>query len=215
MRLTSKALAHPVYARQNTTDLFVFDLIFVEREYHCIDSVETPSLVLDCGANVGYSSAYFLSRYPDCHVIAIEPDDDNFKLLEKNVAPYGRRCRPLKAAVWPHNEPLQFGQSSLGSGNEWGRRVERSSAPSTASVKTVDIPSLIDSSGFERISILKIDIEGSEKELFRHGAQNWLEKVDNIVIELHGEEAASAFFNAIEKEKFGVSVSGELTVCVR
>src|SRR5690349_7835620 len=75
MKLTSRYLDRPVYARHNTTDLAVFDLIFVEREYRCIDGFELSGLVLDCGANVGYSSAYFLSKYPKCHVIAIEPGE--------------------------------------------------------------------------------------------------------------------------------------------
>ena len=74
IRLTSKLLMHPVYARAGTSDHQVFDQIFIEREYRCLDGLKNPQFILDCGANVGYSSAYFLSRFPDSFVVAVEPD---------------------------------------------------------------------------------------------------------------------------------------------
>jgi hypothetical protein len=57
-------------------------------------------LIIDCGANVGYSSAYFLSRFPYCQVIAVEADPDNFVILRRNLDRYEDRVRLIHVGVW-------------------------------------------------------------------------------------------------------------------
>ncbi len=212
-RLTSKYLRHPVYARYGTSDFLVFNQVFVDREYRCVDDVEPPRLIVDCGANVGYTSAYFLSKFPTSTVIAVEPDSGNFNLLRRNLAGYGDRFKAIKAAVWPFDEQLEFQSSTLAEGAEWGRVVQRPAGrKSSEMIDTVSIPKLIELSGMDRISVLKIDIEGAERELFSVGVNEWLDRVDNIVIELHGEECARLFFDAIRHTQLTISTCGELTV---
>ena len=50
-------------------------------------------------------------------------------------------------------------------------------------VRAITIRSLMRDFGIDRIDLLKIDIEGSEKEVFE--ACDWQERLDTIVIELH------------------------------
>jgi hypothetical protein len=95
---------------------------------------------------------------------------------------------------------------------EWGHQVERVERGSN--VSCVTIPELIETSGYKRVSILKVDIEGAELELFKHNT-DWLELVDNLVIELHGEECSEVFFRAIKEKEFKIIYSGELTVCLQ
>jgi hypothetical protein len=61
---------------------------------------------------------------------------------------------------------------------------------------------------------LKIDIEGAEAQVFGRPC-DWLDKVDNLVIELHGEKCERIFRRAIEGRGFSVSTCEELAVCVR
>jgi hypothetical protein len=77
----------------------------------------------------------------------------------------------------------------------------------------VDIGGLLNKSGFDRISILKIDIEGSEREVFRHNYQAWIGKVDRLVIELHGADCEAALMQALDSCAVEVSRCEELTVC--
>jgi FkbM family methyltransferase len=204
-KLTSRRLKHPVYVRRDTTDVAVFMQIFIDREYRCLDHVRSPSLVIDCGANVGYSSAYFLSRFPDCTVMAVEPDPENFTMLCDNVRPYGTRCRPIRAAVWSQQEKLRLNQN----GEAWATKVE---SAEDGDVATVTIPELLGLSCRPRISILKIDIESAEYEIFRSSPE-WLDQVDNIVIELHDTPCREAFFAAIAGRGFEIGTCDELTVC--
>jgi FkbM family methyltransferase len=210
MLLTSKMLAHPVIARRNTSDITAFHQVFVAREYGCVDHVIEPRLIVDCGANVGYSSAYFLSRFPRCSIVAIEPDQDNYAVLQRNVYNYKNRCRTIQRAVWWRQEILHFKQPPV-RGSEWGRAVGPLSN-GNESVSSLTIPMLLKSAPSPRISILKIDIEGAEEELFSHDTE-WLDSVDYIVIELHNDDCRRAFFKAVDPWIMKVTTCGELTCC--
>jgi hypothetical protein len=71
---------------------------------------------------------------------------------------------------------------------------------------------LVNMYNLETIDILKIDIEGAEKELFTYNYENWLQKVRCIVIELHDlyrPGCATAFFKAISSREFSIFCKGE------
>jgi FkbM family methyltransferase len=214
VKLTSRLLQYPVYARCGTSDLKVFDQIFASREYRCLEGLKEQGLIVDCGANVGYSAAYFLSVFPDSFVVAVEPDADNFDMLQRNLRPYKGRYMGIKAAVWPHAEKLRFKQSYIGLGKEWGRAVEPDDSNAGHQIETVDILGLIAHSPYKRASLLKIDIEGAERELFDKPPLPWLDLIDNIIIELHGDLAKERFFNAIKGKQYKISMCDELTVCL-
>ena len=168
-------------------------------------------LVLDLGANVGYTAAYFLSRHPTCFVVAVEPDGGNFAMLEKNLTPYAGRYKAVRAAVWPEPTELFLHAETTGLGNEWGRRVT-TDPRSTAPVEGIDITTLMAMTEYESISILKVDIEGAERELFARNFSGWLDRTDNIVVEIHDEDSRTVFDRAIAHRGFVISTSGELTL---
>lgn len=213
--LRSKHALYPLRCRPNTTDVHVFRQIFGDREYRCLDDVTGVRLVIDCGANVGYSAAYFLSRHPNAKVAAVEPDPANFEILRANLAGYGDRAKVIQAGVWSTNTALRFSAHSLADGFEWSRQVQPVAEGEAACVVATDIGTLLKESGFDRISILKIDIEGSEAAVFSSNYESWLSKVDNLVVELHGERCKSIFADAIAGQGFIVSACDELTVCRR
>jgi len=195
-----------------TSDINVFRLIFGTREYSCLDDVKNPSLILDCGANVGYASAYFLSRFPNAHVIAVEPDPENFKVLERNLAPYAGRVTTVRSAIWPKRTGMRFPRWKDATAQSV--QVLEAREGEESSLESVTIDNLI-SGRSDRISILKMDIECSEKYVFAENYKSWLSRVDNIVIELHDEECRQIFEAAISEERFKTFQLGELTVCKR
>jgi FkbM family methyltransferase len=208
---------HPLLVRGDSSDFDVFDQIFIDREYRCLDDMTEVRLVIDCGANVGYSSAYFLSLHPNSRIIAVEPDPENFAMLKRNLAPYRSRVNAINAGVWSHATRLALSESRYRDGREWTRQVRVSEAGEEADIEGVDIETLFASSGQDRISILKVDVEGAEAEIFSKNYRSWLDKVDAIAIELHDDsvfgKATEVFFTAIEAGGFQVSRSGQLTVC--
>jgi FkbM family methyltransferase len=211
--LSSQSLLHPVKCRPRTSDFDVFCQVLAHREYRCLDEVANPGLIIDCGANVGYSAAYFLSRFPTARLIALEPDPANFQVLRENLAPYGDRCTALSTAVWSGSTDLVPGDQPFRDGREWARTVRAAKKGEQATIPAVDIGSLLSGSGAERISILKVDIEGSETEVFSKNYEGWIGKVDNMVIEIHDQAAHAAVMKAIAGRGFTTSRCDELFVC--
>lgn len=217
LELHSEHARFPLHCRPASSDMCVFRQIFIEREYACLDDVRGAGLIIDCGANVGYSSAYFLTHFPGSEVIAIEPDPDNYAVLERNLEPYnGVTLR--QSAVWSHQTRLTLSEHMHGDGREWSRQVRECRSESEMGFVSVDIKSLLEGAGFRRIFILKVDIEGAEAVVFAD-CSSWIDRVDNIVIELHEDscfgEVSEIFSRAVSGRGFHVTRHGDLTVCKR
>jgi FkbM family methyltransferase len=211
----SKRARYPLRCRAGTSDLEVFGQMFVQREYRCLDDLRSAGLIIDCGANVGFSSAYFLTRYPTSSVICIEPDPGNFHALEANLEPYRGRVKALRSAVWSEKAGLVISEAPFGDGREWARTVREARPDELPTISAVDIGTLIRESGHERVSILKIDVEGAEEIIFTSNYGEWIDKVDNLVIELHGQRCETVFHRAIAGRGYSVSHCDDLTVCKR
>lgn len=209
---------HPLLLRRGSADALVFQQIFVQREYACLAGLRAVETVIDLGANAGYSAAWFLSRWPAARVLAVEPDADNFALLSRNVAPFGNRAIPLRAGVWTRSVGLKMEETVFRGGGEWARQVREARPGEAADVPGFDVPALIERTGAERISLLKMDVEGAEAAIFA-GPCDWLDRVDALAVELHDDSAfgnaTAAFERAIAGRGFTISCCGELTVCLR
>lgn len=215
LRAGSPHAQFPLFYRKQASDWEVFEQIFIGREYRCLDDVKNAAFIIDCGGNVGYASAYFLSRYPQAQLTVVEPDSANFAILQRNLAPYAPRVTALRAGVWSHTTGLKISEEKFGDGREWAVTVRATRPGEIADMQAIDIGQLLRDSPHKRIDILKIDIEGSEAEVFAENYQDWLPLVNNLVIELHGERCTEIFEKAIANAGFAVSTCDELTVCRR
>lgn len=202
----------PLICRLRSSDRYAFGQVFIHQQYACPKPFRSPKYIVDCGANVGYTSVYFLQRFPEAKVVAIEPDRRNYEVLVKNLAPYGSRAVPMLAAVWSHQGGMILQPSFAGRGSEWSSQVREAGPGETFDVEAVDIAWLLDHSPDGYIDILKIDIEGAEEEVFAQGYERWLDRTGMILIELHGERSRELFFEATSRANFQVSQRGEITI---
>ena len=213
-RVRPRQVQHALTARlRGSSDMSVFRQVFFQEEYRPLGKLENILLVLDLGANVGYSAAYFLNCFPKARVIAVEPDERNFKLCRENLKRYGDRALLLHGAVWSKRTALCLSRGTFGDGREWASQVLPPSDGNVGEVQAWDVASLIDMAGAPTVDLLKIDIEGSELEVFGEGAKKWLPRVRNLCIELHGPDCEKAFFNALAGFAYDLEHSGELTIC--
>ncbi|WP_162670087.1 FkbM family methyltransferase [Gemmata massiliana] len=169
-----------------------------------------PMLVLDCGANVGYASAYFLTRFPRAQVLAVEPDPGNFAILARNLAPYGDRACAIHGAVWSHATRLSMAAPVYRDGGEWARQV-REGGNEVAAYGIADLLRMVDC---QRADILKMDIEGAEAIVFAHGTEAWIDKVGVMAIELHNDTTFGPASEVVARATTGFTTrqSGELTL---
>jgi len=216
VRVTPPGILHPVGVRMfPSSDDFVFDQIFVEHEYEELcKHIEPPAFILDLGANVGYASALFASRFPEARILAVEPHPGNYEACRENLEPYGARIKTLQGAVWSRRSHLAIALTGHCDNREWSARVIEPASNQTAEVEAWDMSTLLDMAGESVVDLAKIDIEGSEAEVFASRAQRWLPRVKNICIELHGDNCRTAFFEALKGYQYDVIECREYTLCL-
>jgi FkbM family methyltransferase len=216
VQIRPPGILHPVQVRMfPSSDDFVFDQLFVRHEYGLVcRRLTDPKFILDLGANVGYASAIFASRFPSARIVAVEPDPGNFELCQRNLSPYGDRIKVKLGAVWASRTQLALARGNHCDGREWATRVtEGAPTGGDASVQAWDVASLLDMAQQEEADFVKIDIEGSEAEVFAANADRWLTRVRNLCIELHGDRCREIFFNALRGFDYELEEFREFTFC--
>lgn len=204
-------LLNSIYLRSDTTDIKVFMQIFRNLEYE-IDFKLNPKVIVDCGANTGLSTIYFKNKYPDATIIAIEPESSNFDLLLKNTKGYSNlHC--LKKGIWNRDVNLEIANPEA---EKWAFITKEVEYESNNTIEAISIDRILEEYDIETIDILKIDIEGSEKELFEKNFENWIPRTKIILIELHDfmrNGCSKSFIKALENFSFSVSKKGENFIC--
>jgi FkbM family methyltransferase len=177
---------HPPILRIPADDVFMYNQIFNKRDYG-MTVKEPPSVIVDAGANIGSASIWFASRFPDAAIIAIEPETGNFDLLCRNVKDYPN-ITPVQAVLWDKESQLSiiaqpgFGEAGFVMTGDGGKIPP--GARVVQEIRALTIPAIMREYGLDHIDILKIDIEGSEKEVFE-SASPWIDQVETLIAELH------------------------------
>lgn len=207
-----KGYPHKLYYRDNISDLCVVEQIFCRGEYAGLPDMPDAKLIIDCGSNIGCSVIYFLERYPTATVVAIEPDDANFQLLLKNVKPYGNRVIAIKSGVWSSVTGLKV---TFGGRDElaWSIKVREAAPGEKPDLDAVTIEEARRRAGIPVIDLLKLDIEGTERELFLGDHHTWLSHTKVLAIELHGKECTQTFEKGMSDYHFRSVQSGEYLIC--
>jgi FkbM family methyltransferase len=212
LKLELHGLPAPFYLRSGTSDIAVVKQTFLDSAHNAVALDPEPCTIIDLGANIGLVAVYYANLYPKATVIAVEPDPENFDLLLKNTGPYGN-IRLLQAAAWGSNTPLRV----EGQGRDyWSRTVRptEASRDDIATVPGITISELMRRFDLSSIDLLKVDIEGAEKEIFASNHEGWLGATKAILIELHDRfvpGCSNAFFKAIVGRPFAHSQIGEYT----
>jgi len=182
--------------------------VFLQHEYAVPFSI-VPRTIVDAGANIGAAALYFAKAYPGAHIIAIEPENSNFALLQRNCAGVSN-ITLVRAALWHETAELQLvdPQAEKDSFSYLPTRVGEN-----ADIRAVCVNDILEEFNFNHIDILKIDIEGAEREIFRFGNRDWLDKVGVIAIELHDRfksGCAESFYSALHGRRFSQEIRGEM-----
>jgi len=161
-------------------------------------------VIIDAGANVGYSALYLAHHFPDAIVIAVEPDENCVELIKRNCGD-NPRIRPVHAAVWSHGNGVDLDSRDEGS---WANRVSDGGAtPSVTLEKLIaDVPNAAP-------LIVKLDIEGAETEVCR-ASSDAVSSFACIMIEPHdwmlpGSGGLSPLYGAVAGKKMDTLIRDE------
>jgi len=162
-------------------DMFVHGEVF-ELQYYALELSKEPETILDLGANIGLTAVYFARAFPDARIACLEPVPRNFRLLVRNLKLNAVEAEAIEAAVDVVDGQAVMELDPL----DYGHRVSERQADGEGflSCPALSVPSIMRRLGWQRIGLLKVDIEGHEKVLFA-GDCDWLLSVDAMCIECH------------------------------
>ncbi|MBR1580134.1 MAG: FkbM family methyltransferase [Selenomonadaceae bacterium] len=187
--------------------------IFQDREYAIPIKDFKPKFILDCGGNIGASAVYFANAYPKAKITVVEPNIDNFMIMDVNTAPY-ENITCIQSAVWDKETHI-----ALKGDHPAAFQVFETDADDPNALMTTTIGKLLADSGFDSIDLLKMDIEGSEKEVFEApDVHDWLSKVKVLTLELHDRYkrgCSKALFRAVTEYDFLFTQRGENLFFIR
>jgi FkbM family methyltransferase len=207
--LSVPGIKHPVYIRAQTSDEYTFQQIFINEEYG-FEYEGTASSVIDAGSNIGLAAVYFANRFPGATIICLEPEPENFKLLQENIKHYPS-VTGLQQGLWSSKTYLRI---EVDGKDNWGFTVTECSEHEPGAVAATSIPQIMQEFGLSSVDIAKIDIEGSELEVLTHrDADVWMKQCKKLVIELHDRmkpgTSRALFEQLLRLKTFRAEISGE------
>jgi len=184
-----------IYFYSATEFLHGLKEIFIENIYQ--QQLPSNPYIIDCGANIGMSVIYLKQQFPTATIVAFEPDEKNFNLLEKNMASFGYNNVDLrKEAVWIENTEISFASDA-----SMSSKIEEGSSNNAVTVKAIRLKDLLT----QKVQFLKMDIEGAEYKVLCD-IEDQLDLVENLFIEYHGlysqHEELSHIFSMLSKKGF-------------
>jgi len=212
-----------LFLRRGTSDNFVFKDIFMNRTYDLTKFRHFPRveafyadtvarglvpLIIDCGAYSGLSTRFFAEQFPLADIIAIEPSENNFNLLKKNTAAFGRLF-PRRAAISEDNSTVRIENPD---GALCGFITARCDPADVDAIESVSLNTLIRRDPKTVPFIVKLDIEGAERVACEDN--DWFSRSAIVIIELHDwmfpwEGSSAPLLRTLASNEVDVVISGE------
>lgn len=187
----------------------------LDQVYNNIISKNKTPVIIDCGGNIGLSAIYYANKYPHAKIIVVEPDTDNFKVLIKNTEKYGQQIQAFKGGVWNSSGFLKITNPDSGAS---AFQVELTTLTETPdAVKCFTISELKEVVDNAVTLIVKVDIEGAQKQVFSSNTE-WISQAPLIILELDdwlmpSQGTSQSFFKAVSQYPFEYLINAESIFC--
>jgi FkbM family methyltransferase len=145
----------------------VIDLLGIIEEnlsYWFVEQLRPGDVFIDVGAHIGYFSLLASGKVGEFGaVVSIEPSPTTFKSLEKNISlnPALRNVRAVNLAASDKERVVRIYRGPETSTGLTSMNDRRGNV-FEAEVNSAPLPRILTSSEFQRMRIIKIDVEGAE-----------------------------------------------------
>lgn len=206
-----KSRRTPLTLRRGSSDFSVFRQVILDDQYG-LSEITNPKYIVDAGANIGLTSVVFLERFPECRVLAIEPDSRNHLIARKNLDIYGDRCILYPVALWAEEGVVEVQRGVYRDGLDWSCHTVATCERTATAVDARTMNTLLAEVGFPRIDFLKVDIEGAELQVFGEGDTRFLEITETCATECHDDRCSATFAQCAQRYGFSIRHEGELAI---
>ena len=182
--------------------LHTFKEIFMDECY--LAGLERPipsgATVIDIGANAGYFTLFAVSRFADARVFSFEPVPVNYAQLERhrNLNSSKRiKCFPKAVAGQAGEISLSFDSSDSFTTSA---TIFKQAGQQTESIKVpcLTLSQVFDENNIKKCDLLKMDCEGAEYDILYNCPMNYLQRIDQIAMEVHNGEKENQNIEALE-----------------
>jgi FkbM family methyltransferase len=202
-----------------SSDFAVFKSVIIDKQYSLNFQLKgnEQKVIIDAGANCGYTTIFFKDSFPNSFIYAVEPCQSNFEFLKANIQLNKLvDLKIINKALWYENDFLTL-DMSFRDGLEHSVRTVKD-VNNKFIIPAISLKNLINEFHIKNIDILKIDIEGAEAEIFdkdKH-LSDFLKITKNIAIEIHDEfNCRENIESILNNHIFNLVEVGELTVATR
>jgi len=180
-----------IYYRTSSSDMTLIHEILLKskfkREYYLPKEIQ-PKVIFDIGGNIGITSVYLATIFPESKIYTFEPLKENFEILQKNASQYsnievfniGLGSKNGRFKVYLSDDNENFGGVSFYS------EVEGNLTESYAECDVKNINDFILEKEIKSVDLIKIDTEGAEYDILTSIKKELLTKTSWITGELHG-----------------------------
>jgi len=205
------------------SDFEVFNHIILQDELKFVikyaSQLKKSALqIIDCGANIGLATLAIKKSFPKAKIISVEPESSNYIQLCKNISDNNLSdVVAIEAGVWYKKTTLvpdlEFRDKS-----NWAFALKEAGDREANGIPVDSLSNIAATVGWSNVDLLKIDIEGSEFEIFRN-VDKWqaiFDTVKIISVEVHEEKgSASEIEEILIQNGFQLMHSGELLIGLR
>jgi len=143
-------------------------------------------VVIDVGAHTGLFSVFASMRAKDGRIISVEPDPENFRVLEQNIGLNGIvNITPLNIALSDRSGEAELTLSADTISHSLHSKLVTESGSRKIPVKTKGLNNLVEEYRIDRIDFLKMNCEGSEYEILGSCSEDVLSKIRRMSIQYH------------------------------
>jgi len=175
---------------------YTFGIHDSEEVAFLVEAYESGTHFVDVGANQGFYSLYLASRRPDARIIAFEPDPYSLEKLRLNREMNGFGNISIVPCAIADDDATRT-LRVVSRRNRGANSLLESGAPDGGAGAAIEVPCrpLLDvllEHGVERVSALKIDVEGYEYPVLRRFLADAPERLRPraIVVEALGDRIA-------------------------
>jgi FkbM family methyltransferase len=176
------SLKHPFQFRRIPSHIDGIVQNILREEYDARLTNQEPRVIVDGGAFIGDLTCHWATKYPGARIIAVEPEAENYSYAVQNASRYGPGISVLHKALWSRSAKLSV------SGAQMDAIVSEVCENSIANVEVITIPEILEMFAIEQIDLLKLDIEGAESQVLGPSSSAWLNRVGEIIVEMHGKD---------------------------
>lgn len=190
--------ADEIYTKSDYDIGFLARANDISDKYHDMVARGKTPLIIDCGANIGLASRYFAQCYPAAKIVAVEPDKSNIEMAKKHCANLSNVDLRLAAV----GAEAGFAEITNSDASSNAFQVKRTAQ--TGGLQFVTINQLLGEESNTELFMVKIDIEGFERDLFVKNT-GWLTDCYLLIIELHDwmlprSASSNSFLRAVSLE---------------